>query len=209
MSEMSADLANVMPRVDELHNPWVTRSVSQVYENPWIQVEHHEVIDPSGKAGVYGIVRPRNFAMGVIPIFSNGDTFLVGQFRYALGRYSWEIPEGGGDKSVPPLESIQRELAEETGLIAASWMQLQTMTLSNSVTDEIAMCWVAWDLTEGSAEPESTEDLTLKRLSFSEVVELVADGTIHDAMTVATVQALELRRLEADLPAPLLLCLSK
>jgi 8-oxo-dGTP pyrophosphatase MutT (NUDIX family) len=195
------------PALDELRNPWATLSIDHVYENPWIRVEHHEVIDPSGKSGIYGVVRPRNFALGVIPVFSNGDTLLVGQFRYALDRYSWEIPEGGGDKAVPPIQSIQRELAEETGLTAGSWMELQTMTLSNSVTDEIAICWVAWDLTEGRSEPESTEDLTVWRVAFTDAVELVTNGTIHDAMTVATVQALELRRLKSNLPSKLRACL--
>jgi len=192
------------PEVDESLNPWSTTSTTNVYENQWIRVEHHEVIDPSGRPGVYGVVRPKNWALGVVPIFDNGDTLLVGQYRYPLERYSWEIPEGGGNKSTDLLVSIQRELAEETGYRASSWLTLQNIALSNSVTDEWAVMWVAWGLTEGQAQPESTEELTIWRLPFREVVAMVDNGTIFDSMTVSGVQCLELRRLRSLLPDDLL-----
>lgn len=192
------------PPVDESLNPWSTTSTTNVYENPWIRVEHHEVIDPSGRPGIYGVVRPKNWALGVVPIFDNGDTLLVGQYRYPLERYSWEIPEGGGDKGTDLLISIQRELAEETGYRASSWLTLQNIALSNSVTDELAVMWVAWGLTEGQAQPESTEELAIWRLPFHEVVAMVDNGTIFDSMTVSGVQCLELRRLRWLLPDDLL-----
>jgi 8-oxo-dGTP pyrophosphatase MutT (NUDIX family) len=188
------------PDVDESRNPWVTTSTNVAYENPWVRIEHNEVVDPSGNPGIYGVVRPRNWALGVVPVFDNGDILLVGQYRYALSSYSWEIPEGGGAKGTAILDSIQRELAEETGYRAAHWLTLQTLALSNSVTDEMATLWVAWGLTEGAPEPESTEELALWRLPFAECVDLAADGGITDAMTVSAVQALELRRLQRRLP---------
>jgi 8-oxo-dGTP pyrophosphatase MutT (NUDIX family) len=192
------------PDVDESRNPWTTLAVRVAYSNPWITVEHRDVVDPSGKNGVYGVVRPNNLALGVLPIFDNGDTLLVGQFRYAQERYSWEMPEGGGSKNSDPLESIQRELAEETGYRAGSWLEVQRTALSNSVSDEEATTWVAWDLEEGEAEPETTEELALWRLPFATVVTLVENGTIFDAMTVSTVLAVEIRRMRADLPSVLL-----
>lgn len=182
------------PIVDETRNPWQTVISTRTYENPWISVREDQVVDPSGKPGIYGVVSPKNLALGVLPIFEDGSTVLVGQYRYALDRYSWEMPEGGGKIGSDPVAAIARELAEETGYRAKSWQLLHEMSLSNSVTDEWVMTWLAWDLTEGEAEPESTEDLAVWRLGFDELVELVLDGTVFDSMTVAAVTLVETRR---------------
>ena len=193
------------PTVNESHNPWVTRSSETKYDNPWISVRHDEVTDPSGHPGVYGVVSPQNFALGVLPVFSDGSILLVGQYRYPLDRYSWEMPEGGGAKHVDPMVSIARELREETGHEALSWLEIADVSLSNSVTDERAICWVAWDLTplQGGAEPESTEDLALWRVPFNQLVQLVWSGEVFDSMTVITVTKLEAMRLRNELPAEL------
>ena len=183
------------PFVEETVNPWQTVTSTCKYENPWISVREDQVIDPSGKAGIYGVVSPKNLALGVLPIFDDGTTVLVGQYRYALDRYSWEMPEGGGKIGTDPAEAIARELAEETGYQAAQWQLLHQMSLSNSVTDEWVMTWLAWDLTAGEAKPESTEDLRVWRLPFAELVELVLDGTVFDSMTVAAVTMVETLRL--------------
>ncbi len=182
------------PIVDETRNPWQTLASTRTYENPWISVREDQVVDPSGKPGIYGVVSPKNLALGVLPIFEDGSTVLVGQYRYALDRYSWEMPEGGGKIGSDPVAAIARELAEETGYRAKSWQLLHEMSLSNSVTDEWVMTWLAWDLTEGEAEPESTEDLAVWRLGFDELAELVLDGTVFDSMTVAAVTLVETRR---------------
>lgn len=182
------------PLVDETVNPWVTVNSRQAYDNPWISVREDQVIDPSGKPGIYGVMSPKNFALGVLPVFEDGSTVLVGQYRYALDRYSWEMPEGGGKIGSDPVVAIARELMEETGYRANGWHLLHEMSLSNSVTDEWVMTWLAWDLTAGDAEPESTEDLTVWRLPFAELVELVLKGTVFDSMTVAAVTLVETRR---------------
>ena len=171
-------------------------------------VEHNEVVDPSGRPGVYGVVRPRNWALGVVPIFENGDTLFVGQYRYSLEEYSWEMPEGGGLKDVEPLVSIQRELVEETGYRATQWLPLLTLALSNSITDEIARTWVAWGLEPGPSDPESTEDLRIWRLPFRDALAMIISGAITDALTVSTLQCLELRRLQGQLPPELAAILS-
>ena len=193
------------PSIDELHNPWSVRSSEIRYENAWISVRHDEVTDPSGRPGVYGVISPKSFALGVLPVFEDGTVLLVGQYRYPLGRYSWEMPEGGGAKDVDPLASIARELREETGHEAQSWLHVMNIALSNSVTDEWAICWIAWGLrrlAEG-AEPESTEDLAVWRVPYRTVVEMVWSGEIYDSMTVATVTKVEAMRLRHELPAEL------
>ena len=198
------------PAVDENHNPWSVRSSEVRYENPWISVRHDEVIDPSGRTGMYGVVSPRTLALGVLPILDDGSVLLVGQYRYPLDRYSWEMPEGGGAKDVDPLVSIARELREETGHEASSWLEVVDMTLSNSVTDEWAVCWVAWGLRQHAegAEPESTEDLALWQMPYSEAVDMVWSGKIFDSMTVATVCKVEAMRLRNELPSDLVVLLT-
>lgn len=190
-------------------NPWTTTSSKVVYDNPWITVRHDEVLDPSGKPGVYGVVSPKNLALGVLPLFTDGTTMLVGQFRYALGFHSWELPEGGGAKDMEPRESIARELREETGLVAEHWLEVCRMHLSNSVTDELCISWVAWGLTESAAELESTEgDLTVRRVHFRELVEMVWNGEITDSITVAVTAKVEAMRLRKELPEQLLTILA-
>jgi 8-oxo-dGTP pyrophosphatase MutT (NUDIX family) len=166
--------------------PWLRKSTSVPYANPWIQVEHHEVKDPAGRSGVYGVVRFKHTALGCVPLHADGTVTLVGQHRYPLNEWSWEIPEGGGRKDHPLLEEIQRELREETGLSAQEWIPLGRLHTSNSVCDETAHLWLARGLTEGSNQLDSTEgDLKVKRVPLSEAVEMALDGRLTDAISVA------------------------
>lgn len=180
---MSTELHNEHPQTTI--NPWRTLSINQVYDNPWIQVTHREVLNPSGGAGIYGIVHFKNVAIGIVPLDTGGFTWLVGQYRYALGRYSWEIPEGGGPVGEPVLESAQRELLEETGIRAQKWTPLLEMHLSNSVSDEYGVVFLAQELSFGAAQPEETEQLQVRRLPFSEALEMVLGGEITDSLSVA------------------------
>lgn len=165
-------------------NPWKTNSISEVYDNPWIRVEHHEVTTPSGKAGIYGKAHFKNKAIAIVPLDSDGNTWLVGQYRYALDSYSWEIPMGGGPLNIPILLSAQRELKEETGLTAAKWTELQVIHTSNSVTDEVGHIFLAEELTEGQPEFEDTEDISIKKLPFTDVLAWVMQGKITDSLSV-------------------------
>lgn len=140
---------------------------------------------PDGKPGLYGVVGFANVAIAILPVFADGTTVLVGQHRFPQDAYSWEIPEGGGPHGVPPLESAQRELKEETGLTARTWREILRMDLSNSVTDERAIGFLATGLTEGEAEPEGTEELRTRRLPFREALSEAMSGGITDALTVA------------------------
>lgn len=168
-------------------NPWQTLSTQEVYHNPWIQVTHHEVITPTGTPGIYGVVHFKNIAIGILPLDEQLNTWLVGQFRYALNRYSWEIPEGGCPLDMVPLEGAQRELLEETGITAQRWTKILDLETSNSVTDEIGMAFVAQDLSFGEAAPEETEQLQVRKLPFAEVVEMTLRGEIIDALSVITI----------------------
>jgi 8-oxo-dGTP pyrophosphatase MutT (NUDIX family) len=180
-------------------NPWTTRGVTVAYDNPWIRVEHHDVLTPAGKPGIYGCVRFKNVAVGVIPLDGDGEasaTWIVGQYRYPLGRYSWEIPEGGGPHDVPTLESARRELLEEVGLEARRWDLILEMDLSNSVSDERAEIWLARDLVMRAPHPEETERLAVRKVPFAELFREVMAGTHRDSLTVAGV--LKLKLLLAD-----------
>ena len=171
-------------KIDIYKNPWETTATRLVYENPWIQVREDQVINPAGNPGIYGVVSFKNFAIGIIPVDAEGNTLLVGQYRYSLDEWSWEIPMGGGPKGVDMLESAKRELKEETGYTAASWTNIMTIHTSNSVTDEEGVVFLAQDLTPGETEPEETEQLVLKKLPLKEAVDWVMDGKITDSISV-------------------------
>ncbi|WP_439490739.1 NUDIX domain-containing protein [Algoriphagus sp.] len=166
-------------------NPWTTKKINPVYENPWIKVEHHEIINPAGNEGVYGKVHFKNRAMGIIPIDKDMNTWLIGQYRYTLEEYAWEIPMGGGSLEEDKLESAQRELREETGLTAGKWTEMMTIHTSNSVTDEVGFVYLAEELSEGEPEFDETEVLKVRKLPFVGALEMVMNGEITDAISIA------------------------
>jgi 8-oxo-dGTP pyrophosphatase MutT (NUDIX family) len=166
-------------------NNWKTLSSKTVYENAWLEISHREVINPAGKDGIYGVVKFKNKALGIIPIDQNGNIYLVGQFRYTLNEYSWEIPEGGGPFDEEVLDAAKRELREETGLLADHWTRLSRIHTSNSATDEEGFLFLAEGLSQTEAEPEDTEDLQVKKIHLSEAVEMVMRSEITDAISIA------------------------
>ncbi len=169
-----------------MENPWTTLTSQEVYDNKWIRVQEDQVINPAGGKGIYGKVHFKNKAIGIIPIDKDGNTWLVGQYRYTLKEWSWEIPEGGGPLEIEPLEAAKRELKEETGLSATKWTLVQRIHLSNSVSDEEGFIFLAEELTEGESELEETEaDLTTKKISFAEALRMVMENEITDSMSVA------------------------
>lgn len=165
-------------------NNWKTIHKETTYENPWIRVEHRDVITPSGNPGIYGVVRFKNKAIGIVPVDDAGFIYLVGQYRYPLEEYSWEIPEGGGPLGEDPLATARRELKEETGLTAERWRQIGRVHTSNSVTDEEGFIFLAQGLTPGDAQPEETEELVLKKVSLADAVDMVMRSEITDSISV-------------------------
>ncbi|MFN8283379.1 MAG: NUDIX hydrolase [Chitinophagales bacterium] len=170
--------------IDETKNPWQKLSEKTVYDNKWITVTHEDVITPTGTNGIYGKVHFKNYAIGIIPIDADGNTYLVGQYRYAINEYSWEIPEGGGLLENDILEAARRELAEEVGLVAQRYTQICINNTSNSATDELSYIFVAQDLTAVETQPDETEQLQIKKLSLLSAVEMAMDGTIKDAISI-------------------------
>jgi 8-oxo-dGTP pyrophosphatase MutT (NUDIX family) len=175
-------------------NPWTTRATKSVYDNPWIHVREDDVIRPDGKPGIYGVVNFKNKAIGVLPIDAHGQVYLVGQHRYPLDAYSWELPEGGCPAGEDPLAAAKRELLEETGLIAADWKLLGRAHLSNSVTDEEAFYFLATNLTQSAPQPEGTEQFAYRHITFEACLDMVANGEITDALSVLAIQSYALQR---------------
>jgi ADP-ribose pyrophosphatase YjhB (NUDIX family) len=181
------------------NNPWTIIGEKNIYENKWIGLTEYEVLNPSGGEGIYGKIHFKNVAVGVVALDEDEQLWMVGQFRFTLNQYSWEIPEGGAPIGTDPLESAQRELREETGLAAASWKHLLTMHLSNSVSDELAIIYLATGLKEGEAEPEETEELHSKKISLEEAWQMVENSVITDSMTVAAITKIKLMKVLGQL----------
>jgi len=182
--------------MNEQDNPWKVLGEKKVYENPWIKLTEYDVINPSGGKGIYGKVHFQTLAVGALPLDEELNTYLVGQYRFTIDRYSWEIPEGGGVFGVDPVASAKRELLEETGLVAQEWTPIVEMHLSNSVTDEHAMIYLARNLSQQMASPEETEQLQVKKLPFEEAYQMVARGEITDSMSVAAILKVKLLLLD-------------
>jgi 8-oxo-dGTP pyrophosphatase MutT (NUDIX family) len=165
---------------------WRRHSTRVVYENNWITVREDEVTNPGGGQNLYGHVQFKNVAVAILPIDEDGNTHLVGQSRYTLGEHSWELPMGGAPLDENPLDAAQRELQEETGLSASHWREVLRLHLSNSITDELGIAYVATGLTQGTRQLEETEDIEVRTVPVEEAVQMALDGRITDAMSVAT-----------------------
>ncbi|PRY49177.1 8-oxo-dGTP pyrophosphatase MutT (NUDIX family) [Arcticibacter pallidicorallinus] len=185
--------------INEDKNPWQILSQKEIYTNPWINVTEFNVINPSGGKGIYGKVHFQNYALAIIALDEQQHIWLVGQYRFPINQYSWELPEGGGPLHLSPLESAQRELMEETGLTAESWTELQHIHLSNSVSDELGIIYLARNLSMGQAEPEETEELQLKRIPFEDAYQMVINNQITDSMSIAAILRLKILLLENQL----------
>jgi 8-oxo-dGTP pyrophosphatase MutT (NUDIX family) len=170
---------------DDAHaNPWTTLASRPVYENAWIAVREDRIVHPDGQPGIYGVVHFKCRAVGVLPVDDDGGVWLVGQYRYPLGQYSWEIPEGGSREGESVEETALRELREETGLSADRLERIAVSHLSNSVSDEVAYVFRATALRPGASEPEGTERLQVRRVAWDEAWGMLGRGEITDSMSV-------------------------
>lgn len=168
-----------------MQNPWTTLSSKHIYENPWIKLDEYQVINPAGGTGIYGKVHFKNKAIGIVALDDDRNIWLVGQYRYPLNEWSWEIPEGGGPHHLDPLESAKRELKEETGLVADEWQMILRTHLSNSVSDEVGFVYLAQRLKQQEQNLEATEaDMKVWKLPFKEAFQMVLDGKITDSLSM-------------------------
>jgi 8-oxo-dGTP pyrophosphatase MutT (NUDIX family) len=175
---------------------WTINSSEVKYDNPWIKVTEHQVINPSGNNGIYGEVHFKNIAIGIVALDDQDNIYMVNQFRFVLNQESLEIPEGGGSLEIDPLLSAKRELKEETGLVANSWEKLMELHLSNSVSNEKAIIYLAKDLHQDEMDLEETEDIVVSKLSLKEAYELVNEHKITDAISVAAILKLYILQFE-------------
>ncbi|MEO6168443.1 MAG: NUDIX hydrolase [Chitinophagales bacterium] len=168
-------------------NPWKILSTKEYYDNPWVNVVEHQVTNPAGNPGIYSVVHFKNLAICILPLDEAYNTWIVGQYRFPLEQYSWEIPEGGGPLGTDPLDSAKRELLEECGIVAEQWMEIATCHLSNSGTDERAIVYIAKGLSFHASSPEETEILQVKKIPFEELLRMVMNNEVMDAPTVIAV----------------------
>lgn len=178
-----------------MKNPWKLLQREVKYENPWIRVEEDQVIHPGGRQGIYGTVNFHNQAVGVIALDDDNHIYLVGQYRYPLDEYHWEIPMGGCPKDESPLACAKRELIEETGLTAKTWQSLGEYHISNSITDEVGHLFFCQDLHQGEAQPEDTEVLAIRKQPFEAALTAALNGEITDALSVIAIQKVRLLNL--------------
>lgn len=171
----------------EENNPWKTVKSEVTYDNSWIKVTEHQTINAAGGNGIYGVVHYKNIAIGIIPLDEDYNTWLIGQYRYPLQQYSWEICEGGGLHQDNVLDSAKRELHEELGIKANDWTSIMDIHLSNSVSDEKGIIYIAKDLSFHTPEPEEGEILQVKKIPFNNVYQMVMDGQLTDSLTIAGV----------------------
>jgi 8-oxo-dGTP pyrophosphatase MutT (NUDIX family) len=169
---------------DTTSNPWKTKSLHTVHETPWIKIVHHDVVNPAGNPAIYTTVEFKNLAIGIIPIDEEGYTWLVGQYRFPINQYSWEIVEGGSPLNEDPLNTAKRELKEESGIVAKDFKEIYRMHLSNSATNELAIIYVAQNLSFENSEPEESEVLQVKKIHILEAEQLVYQNKITDAISV-------------------------
>lgn len=168
-------------------NPWTVRGTKIVYSNPWITVREDDVVSPGGVPGIYGVVEAR-IATGVVALTDDNEIYLVGQYRYPVNEYSWEIPEGGSDPKEDPLATAQRELREETGLVGRHWEQLGgEIHLSNCFSAERGFLYIARGLSQEESSPEHTEQLVVRKVPFTECLRMVEQGEIKDSLTIIAV----------------------
>jgi 8-oxo-dGTP pyrophosphatase MutT (NUDIX family) len=185
--------------MDTQQSPWQILATAVQYDNKWIRLTEHQVINPNGGKGIYGVVHFKNLAIGVVALDEEFNIYLVGQYRFPLEAFSWEIPEGGGPLGEDPLLSAQRELLEETGLVAEQWEPIVQMHLSNSVSDESGIVFLARGLEQRAAEPEETEQLFIRKIPFEQAYRMVKEHEITDSLSVAAIQKIKLMMLEGEL----------
>lgn len=184
---------------EDYSNPWTTLKSTTVYENQWIHVREDQVLNPAGSQGIYGVVHFKSIAVGIIPIDHEQHTWLVGQYRYPLKQYSWEIPMGGAPEHTDPLDGAIRELKEETGLSAGHWHNLMSLHPSNSVSDESGVVYVATDLAQGEWEPEDTEQLIVRRVPLQDAIDMALSNQITDCISIAGLLRLQIALKSGEL----------
>ena len=185
--------------MNDENNPWKFISSKEIYKNPWLRLREDQVIRPDGEKGVYSVVETR-VATGVVAFDEDDNVIMVGQYRYPLDEYSWEIVEGGAEQDEVPLEAIKRELVEEAGIVASEWESLGgEIFLNDCISSERCFLFVARGLNSVGSHPEGTEVLKIKKIPFNEVLKMVLNGQIKDSMTIMAILLVNQIRSKSNL----------
>jgi 8-oxo-dGTP pyrophosphatase MutT (NUDIX family) len=188
---------------DDEQNPWRILGKRQHYDDPWLTLVEHDVENAAGKCSTYATVHFKKRGLAVLPVDREGHVYLVGQYRFGVRRYGWEVPAGGADADEAALETARRELAEEMGFAAAQWCEILRVYISGSLTDEQAVAFVAWDLAPRRPKPDEQEVLAVRRMPFAEAVDMACGGGIADVLSVAVILRVRLMAERGELPEAL------
>jgi 8-oxo-dGTP pyrophosphatase MutT (NUDIX family) len=167
-------------------NPWTTKSSRIAYQNRWIRVREDRVIRPDGQPGVYGVVEVPP-SVGIVAINQKDHVVLVGQWRYTLNRYVWEIPRGGSDGHPDLMAVAQRELVEEAGVEAEHWQSLGTVDVCTGVTTDVQHLFLATSLRSSEAHHDAEEQIDVDWHPFEHVLEMTMAGQITEVCSVAAI----------------------
>ncbi|KRE29252.1 ADP-ribose pyrophosphatase [Mycobacterium sp. Soil538] len=158
----------------------------QVYQNNWLTIREDDIRRPDGSSGIYAVVDKPTYAL-VIP--RDGDRFhLVEQFRYPLGLRRWEFPQGTApDRAdLEPAALAARELREETGLTAASLVELGMLDVAPGMSSQRGRVFLATGITEGPHDREHEEqDMRSAWFDRAEIEQMMREGVITDAQSMA------------------------
>jgi 8-oxo-dGTP pyrophosphatase MutT (NUDIX family) len=189
-------------------NPWTTLSTEPRFEDDFVRVDDHRVINPAGREANYGVVHFKNIGLRILPVDAEGQTFLVGQYRYGADYFSWEFPAGNQDPGEDSRDGAKRELREEIGQIATEWLDLAEIVPSGSITDQRERSYVAWDLHKAEQDLDEQEAIRVKRLPFAEAVRMAVSGEIRDAGSIVALLLIDAKLRRGELPDGLMKLIS-
>lgn len=168
-------------------NLWKIKSEETRYSCERYDLVVYDTINPADKPMEYPVMRYKQKSTAVCAVDDKGYLYIVGQWRFGAGYYSWEVIEGRSDPGETPDITIKRELKEEAGLTAKEWKYLGMFYPNNVLTDEEVHVYIARGLTQGETSPDEHEKLTVKKVRFLDFLQNVIQGKITDGITVSAV----------------------
>lgn len=188
---------------EDLANPWIVHRKEEKFACSFFSVRSDTVAHGHRLPRTYNSIRMKSPGVSIAPIDSDGRVTLIGQYRYVLDRFTWELPGGGCKPEQTPVEAATAELSEETGYRADHWLRLFDASLSPGTIEGSTHCFVAWDLQAGMPHPEPEERLSQRRVSFDEAVSMVLSGEISNFSSTTLLLGIQVKFARNELPADL------